>query len=85
MANLRGKYPYIVAWGHMMGSFDYYINDECERANADGAPSTAIYEESSPDNNVRHSHKWVTFDEVTSPSTLYEMKEHYLPAVGVKL
>lgn len=37
------QFPYIVAWGRMMRSFDYYITTECEKAAADKAPSTAVY------------------------------------------
>ena len=37
------SYPYIVAWGRYLGSFDYYIALQIELANEDGAPADAIY------------------------------------------
>jgi hypothetical protein len=36
-------YPYIVAWGRMMGSHRPYIRQQVEQARADGAPPNAIY------------------------------------------
>ena len=36
-------YKYIRAWGHMMGSKDYYIQDQIEQARKDKAPQDAIY------------------------------------------
>ncbi len=37
------KYPYIVAWGQLMGSYGYYIQDQCEKAEEDKAVFTACY------------------------------------------
>jgi hypothetical protein len=39
----RAKYPFIVAWGNRLGSFQYYIDGEIERAIEDNAPERAIY------------------------------------------
>lgn len=37
------KYPYIVAWGKMMGSFRYYIINQCWKANDENAPVDSCY------------------------------------------
>jgi len=36
-------YLYIRAWGKLLGSFDYYIENEVCKARKDNAPQTAIY------------------------------------------
>ena len=38
------KYQTIVRWGKMMGSYDYFIANEIERAEKSNAPITTIYE-----------------------------------------
>ena len=38
------KYPWIVAWGHNMGSYAYYIDAQCEKAEQTNAPFDAIYQ-----------------------------------------
>jgi len=53
-------YPYIVAWGRMMGSNWSFTELTAERAARDDAPSNAIYHDGG---------RWVTFDEVTSDAT----------------
>jgi hypothetical protein len=40
---LAKKYPYIVAWGKMLGSFESYIEDHLITAELEQAPATAIY------------------------------------------
>jgi hypothetical protein len=40
---LFSKYPYIVAWGQKLGSFRYYVDIQCNKANQDNAPEDAIY------------------------------------------
>lgn len=37
------KYPYVYAWGRLMGSFHYYIEQQLEAAVKDKAPENAIY------------------------------------------
>ena len=37
------KYPYIVAWGKMMGSFRYYIVDQCWKADDQKVREDACY------------------------------------------
>lgn len=37
------KYPYIVAWGQLLGSYGYYIEKQCRTAEKDNAPSDSIF------------------------------------------
>jgi hypothetical protein len=37
------EYPYVYAWGVLMGSFQYYMDGEAEVAAGDRAPSDVIY------------------------------------------
>ena len=37
------EYPFIRAWGKMLGSFDYYVEDMVKKAKEDNAPITVIY------------------------------------------
>lgn len=57
------EYPYIQAWGKILGSFPGYIADEIGRARADGAPKNAIYKQSGGER------EWVTADSIKSPET----------------
>lgn len=43
IAKLREKFPHIVRWSRMMQSFDYYIDNQVVEAEADNAPTDAIY------------------------------------------
>ena len=54
-------YKYVRAWNIMMGSFDYYINSEVEKAKQDKAPDDAIYK--------NHLDKWVTVSEIKNEET----------------
>jgi len=36
-------YPYVIAWGKMMRSEGYYIENQLRKAREDGAPVTAVY------------------------------------------
>lgn len=49
-------YIYIRAWHRMTGSFNYYIEDQVDKARADKAPETAIYFD-------RYGNRWVTLEE----------------------
>lgn len=60
MPNLHDKYPYIVKWGKYLGSMDYYIQGELERAVQTNAPQNAIYWDGS---------KWHTTEDIVSPTT----------------
>lgn len=52
------EYKAIAAWGKMLGSFQYFIDAETERARKDGAPEDAIYRDSIDDHwhTVRDIH-----------------------------
>lgn len=58
------QYPWIVAWGRYLGSFDYFITAELERARADSAPRTAISRKHIPPSNPAPSHEWTTADDL---------------------
>lgn len=64
-ARLREKYPWIVKWGRLLGSFAYYIDNQVHKAEADGAPTTAIYK--------REDEGWATIDDITSPESRRSM------------
>ena len=40
---LRRRYQYIVAWGRLMGSYDYYVNSQVLQAYHSNAPERAVY------------------------------------------
>lgn len=54
-------YPYIRAWGRMMGSHSYYVDDQVEKARRNKAPQNAVY---------YNINSWQTFDKVTNPHTI---------------
>ena len=62
---LAEKYHYIVRWGKMSGSMQYYIKRELERAEEDSAPTNAVYK--SEDGS------WHTTDDIPSDNT-YALK-----------
>lgn len=63
-AELRRQFPFIAKWGQIMGSYDYYIDNQCRLAKEDNAPANAIYERDG---------KWRTTDDVTSPDMRYKL------------
>lgn len=77
-------YPAIVAWGRMMGSRPYYVEDEIERARRDGAPRLATFRRIDP--NTGATSGWAVLSEVTAPMTqLYFQENHpalYIEAFG---
>lgn len=58
---LIDRYPYIYAWGRMMGSRQYYVFDQIMDAIVENAPLDAVYK--------KDDGTWATFREVTNPST----------------
>jgi hypothetical protein len=54
-------YPYIVAWGRMMGSQRPYIHQQVEQARAESAPPNAIYR--------REDGAWATTEEIQRDDT----------------
>ena len=53
---MNNDYPYIRAWGRLLGSFDYYIEDQIAEAKRDRAPYDAIFKTGEED--------WSTFSEL---------------------
>ena len=45
MVKDRG-YPYIVKWGFLMGSREYYVQEQCDKAASDHAPANATSQNS---------------------------------------
>lgn len=62
-------YDWIVKWGRLLGSYDHYIQSQCEMARDDGAPFNAIYKRSS-------SNSWATTSDIISESTRRELGLH---------
>ncbi len=58
------KYSDIKRWGHIMGSFKYYVTMQIAEARRDNAPANAIYK-SGP--------KWITTDDITVGSVRREL------------
>jgi hypothetical protein len=50
-------YKYIRAWGYMMGSFEYYVRGQVDKARRDNAPADAIYRD---DDGTWHRYANVT-------------------------
>jgi hypothetical protein len=65
IAGLRLKYPWIVKYGRMLGSYDYYIDNQVERAEATNAPVNAIHEQTAV--GGERTGKWATIDDVINP------------------
>lgn len=55
------EYPYIRAWGKMLGSFQSYIDDQVTRAKRVNAPQNAVY--------IRMNNTWATIDDVAAGDT----------------
>ena len=60
MNGLEEKYPYLVAWCRMMGSYDYYLERQIEKAEQLGTPTNIIY---------FSGDEFSTFDDIVSEST----------------
>lgn len=54
--SLDERYPEIRKWGNELGSFNYYIENQQLQAEADGAPSDAVYR--------RDNGTWATRSEI---------------------
>ena len=50
----KQQYPYIRAWGVLMGSYEYYVKMQIEQALSDQAPQDAIYK----DHDNGRWHRW---------------------------
>lgn len=58
----RFKFPYVCAWGALLGSHDYYVANELRQAHADHAGMDAIYK--------RDNGTWATVKDVQSEDTV---------------
>lgn len=60
-------YVWIKLWGHQLGSYDYYIENQQEKAARDNAPLDAIYEVTGA--GGVHTGKWNTASGITNTDT----------------
>jgi hypothetical protein len=67
----ENDYPYIRAWGRMIGSYNSYIQLQVEQARQDGAPDDAIHK--------KDDGSWSTTDEITSSTTRRQLGLEPLP------
>ena len=67
--NQPNDYAYIRAWGNLMGSQGWYIEDQIRKARAAGAPPTAIYERYDNEHGSGPTGVWATFEEITGTGT----------------
>lgn len=67
------QYPYIVAWGALYKSSQQWVDAECQKALADGAPRNATQFEGG---------RWRTTDDITSAPTRVALGLEPLPAPG---
>ena len=61
------QYLYIRAWGKQLGSFEYFIKGEQEKAAREKAPRTAIYKAAAGN--------WVTYGQIVSKETKASIKK----------
>ena len=65
MTHQPHEYIAIAAWGRMLGSFNYYIEQEQHRAASEGAPRTSIYR--------NDDGSWSTINEIHNRETLVRL------------
>jgi hypothetical protein len=70
MSTTKTDYPYIVLWGKMMGSGQYYIDAQVEQARADDAPANATFKRSE---YGERPGQWSTIDDCTNPDAFVRM------------
>lgn len=66
-------YPYIRAWCRMMGSYDYYLQNQLHRARAEKAPFDAVFERT--ELGGTKTGVWARFSEVENESTLDRIRK----------
>jgi hypothetical protein len=71
-------YPYVQAWGRMLGSSQLYVADQITRARAEHAPSDAVYRD-------HDTGRWITTDEIWPAQTRDRLGLPPLPAVAPDL
>lgn len=72
------RYPYIRAWGHLMGSHDPEIDALVDRATASMAPPETIY-------RSRNTGDWVTAGEVALPEMRQQLHRYAQQVAGPDL
>jgi len=70
---LKKKYPYVYAWGKLMGSYNYYIENQMELAEKENAPKNATFRK---DNGG-----WNTTTHL-QPHTIAELNEYIAGTKG---
>lgn len=65
--NTKFDYPYIRAWGQLLGSYEYFIEAQIERAQEDNAPDDAVY--------VDQEGRWHRFAHVTNEETRQQIDQ----------
>lgn len=68
-------YLYIRAWGYILGSDRYYIDDEIKKAREDNAPQDAIYVKHNFDSSAPR--EWIRYESVTSWHTHSRMEAYF--------
>jgi hypothetical protein len=61
------EYLYIRAWGRMLNSAAYYVQDQVEKARRDKAPANSIYYDDK-------KKEWRTFDDITNSMTRFTLQ-----------
>lgn len=66
---MANQYPFIRAWGQILGSNVWYIDDEIARAKKAGAPARAIYPKHANDGSGQKTGEWATVDDIANSDT----------------
>lgn len=71
--DLVKKFPYILAWGRLMGSSDHRISTSLLSAEASNAPTDATYVKDM--SATTGTGRWSTVDGIVNPNTLAHLEE----------
>lgn len=74
----HGDYPWIRAWGWMMGSMEYYIVDEIARAKSSNAPLDAIFRRMTAGGEW-DGKTWARASEIENSNTRYVLEREFGP------
>ena len=76
------NYPYLRAWGDLMGSKPFYIRDQLIEAADEQAPQDAVYKcdhslagMKSPCGHGQTESHWVTINEIQRSDTRYNLEQ----------
>lgn len=67
-------YPWIIAWGHITGSYAHYIDAQVDKALKTDAPFDAIYQ--------RDDGTWATLRECKNEGAIHRMTQYLAHAWG---